>query len=170
MVKFFPIILIFSFVSCISQINDKLESKLKSFNKNDFNEKIFNKTYTLEGIYNTKSNFDIIIPKLQDNREENYVDFLKIQDDGKVVFGSSPRKEFFKTFKRIEENQFNAVITKEKEQVYIYEIVILHSILGLGGGNKVIKKPVLINNNHIYIQNGNNCFVYKLATSNNFQF
>lgn len=165
MVKILPIIMsliTFSFTSCNSQIKGKLESKLKSFNKNDFDKNILNKIYILEGIYKTKNDFNVIIPKLQDNRKENYVDFLKIQDDGKAVFGSSPeRKESFKIFTRIDENQFNAVITKEGERVYLYKSVVLHAILGFGGGNKIIKYPVLINNNHIYIQDGNNCFVYK---------
>ncbi|MCW0512187.1 hypothetical protein OKE76_11575 [Riemerella anatipestifer] len=162
----FPIIFFFFLFlfSCNSQIKkNSLASLLVKFNKDDFNKNIFNKIYFLDGVYQTRNNFELIYPKLEEHKDIEYIDFMKIQDDGKIAFGTMPsRKDYFKNYNRIENDNYNAIIAKEKGHIHIYRNVILHTILGMGGGSKIKKQSVFIDNkNYIYIQDGNKCFVYK---------
>ncbi|RST25854.1 hypothetical protein [Chryseobacterium lacus] len=124
---------------------------------------IFNKIYFLEGIYKTKKDLEPIYPKLEEHRDSKYIDYLSIQDDGKVTFGTIPNgQQTSKSFHRITDDKFNGVLVREKNSIYIYREVMLHSVLGLGGGKRIIKQKVSIKDgNYIYIQNENNCFVYR---------
>ncbi|AKK74854.1 hypothetical protein HX13_15355 [Chryseobacterium sp. P1-3] len=137
-----------------------MESKLKMFNRNDFKQVHFNNIYQLEGLYETKRDFELIYPKLEEHRDSNYIDYMYIQNNGKINFGTGSMVPDITKHKEIQ--TFNGVLVKEGDKYVIFRKVVLHPVLGVGG-YEIKKQKILIENRRLYIQDGNNCLVYKLV-------
>lgn len=96
------------------------EKKISNLNPNDFPNLIFGKLYILEGIYLTKRDFEINVPKMDGT--DSRTDYLYFYKNGKASFfvaENLSRAEFL-----IKQNSgyYNAIILKKEDEIIVERI------------------------------------------------
>lgn len=158
--KLVPFILCTFFFSCYTKkdIQIRLEKNNDNFNVNDFNNLKFNTLYKLEGIYETKKDFELIYPKLEIHRgTQNYEDYVIFFDDGKVLFFISENLDEAKKWLN-KKNDFDAFLYKYHDRNIIKTL----QVFKMGGGFGTYNQYLKVINGRVYIQDNYNCSVYIL--------
>lgn len=171
--KYIFLIGVLSLFNCQTQndIDIKLQEKIASFNIEDFPNKKFERFYKLEGQYNTRKDFEILLPKIEIHRgseKEVFEDFLIFNKDGTVDSFYDKNLESAKLRVANKKNSYFGVINKSKAKNYIVVQQAFKGIMRLGispsyGIEKIQFKAVA---EKIYLQEGNKCSIYTLCLIN----